>query len=126
MRADEVMSSSRHFSFETLTFEPVAAHDGVGRIGFTRVVEEGAGGAYNFLDMSVVPPGSTIGEHTHADDNEELYIVIAGSGVMRLDGEEFPVGPGHVVINRPGGTHALRNTGAADLLLVVIEVRVRE
>lgn len=118
--------SSQHFSFEALTFEPVAAHDGIGQIGFTRVVEGGARGAYNFLDMSVVPPGATIGEHTHTDDNEELYIVIAGNGVMHVDGTEFPVGPGHVVINRPGGTHGLRNTGTADLLLVVIEIRVRE
>ena len=119
------MNDERHFDFDTLRFDHVQAHDGVGTIAFKRVIEHGAHGAYRFLDLSVIPPGATIGAHTHTMDNEELYIVVSGTGVMMLDGEEFPVGPGHVVINRPGGTHGLRNTGAANMRLVVIEVCVR-
>jgi mannose-6-phosphate isomerase-like protein (cupin superfamily) len=55
-------------------------------------------------------------------DNQEIYIIVSGQGTMRVEDFEFPVGPGHVILNRPGGTHALKNTGETDLRLVVIEV----
>ena len=45
--------------------------------------------------------------------------MITGRGRMQLDAQEFDVGPGHVIINRPGGSHALRNVGDSDLRLVV-------
>ena len=68
------------------------------------------------------PPGAEIGVHTHANDNEEIYVIVGGSGVMYLDGDLFMVGAGDVVINAPGGTHGLRNTSDADLKLIVIEI----
>ena len=116
------MSTGRHFTFESLDFSRVIAHGGAGEIQFKRVVTGGGERAYNFLDMSIVPPGSEIGRHTHSSDNEELYIVITGRGRMQLDTQEFDVGPGHVIINGAGGTHGLRNIGDTDLRLVVIEM----
>jgi mannose-6-phosphate isomerase-like protein (cupin superfamily) len=44
---------------------------------------------------------------------------------MTLDDREFEVGPGHVILNRPGGTHGLKNIGAEELRIVVIEVESR-
>jgi len=44
---------------------------------------------------------------------------------MKLDGQEFEVGPGHVILNGPGGTHGLRNIGDEELRIVVIEVDAR-
>jgi mannose-6-phosphate isomerase-like protein (cupin superfamily) len=119
------MSSGYHFDFESLQFERVTAHGGRAEIQFKRAVTAGAGGSYNFLDMSIIPPGSEIGTHTHSSGNEELYIVITGRGRMLLDDREFDVGPGHVIINRSGGTHGLRNTGDSDLRLVVIEIQTK-
>jgi mannose-6-phosphate isomerase-like protein (cupin superfamily) len=119
------MSTGLHVDFESVDFERVIAHGGCAEIQFKRVVDGDRGGAYNFLDLSVVPPGSEIGRHEHSADNEELYIVITGRGRMQLDAQEFEVGPGHVIINRPGGTHGLRNIGDTDLRLVVIEVPTR-
>ncbi len=117
--------AGQNFHFESLAFDPVVAHGGEGTIRFNRVVTNGAGGAYRFLDLSVVPPGAAIGVHTHETDNEEIYVVIAGQGRMRLDDREFDVGPGHVVINGAGGTHGLSNTGDCDLKLFVIEILTR-
>jgi quercetin dioxygenase-like cupin family protein len=34
--------------------------------------------------------------------------------------------PGDVILNRPGGSHGLKNTGDQDLRIVVIEVDVRK
>jgi mannose-6-phosphate isomerase-like protein (cupin superfamily) len=111
----------RRYRFDACRFERVHAHGGARAISAARVLER-ARGSLRFVDLAVLEPGADIGLHTHADDDEELYIVVSGTGVMTLDGEEFEVGPGHVVLNRPGGTHALRNTGEEPLRLVVVEV----
>jgi mannose-6-phosphate isomerase-like protein (cupin superfamily) len=109
-----------------LAYEQVIAHDGSRPIFFKRVAERARGSACNFIDFSIVPPGADIGLHRHGMDNEEIYVVISGRGIMHLDGQEFEVGPGHVMVNRPGGTHALKNTGETDLRLVVVEVPTRD
>jgi mannose-6-phosphate isomerase-like protein (cupin superfamily) len=116
------MRREQHFCFESQAYEQVIAHNGSLPILFKRVAERARGSACNFIDLSVVPPGADIGRHTHTPDNEEIYVVISGRGLMYLDGEEFEVGPGHVIVNRPGGTHALKNLGDTDLRLVVVEV----
>lgn len=111
----------RHYRFARCRFRRVRAHGGEREISFARVLER-AGGPLRFIDLSVLAPGSDIGWHTHTDDNEELYVVVEGSGLMSLDGEEFEVQPGDVILNRPGGSHGLKNTGKGELRIVVIEV----
>lgn len=111
----------RVYSFRTSSFERVRAHGGQLEISFARVLER-ARGPLRFIDLSVLGPGADIGAHTHRTDNEELYIVISGRGLMRLDDREFEVGPGAVILNRPGGTHGLKSIGESELRIVVIEV----
>jgi gentisate 1,2-dioxygenase len=120
------MSNGKHFSFESLRFEQVIAHAGTRPICFHRTGARADGCAYNFLDFTVLPVGADIGVHTHEADNEEVYVVISGRGLMHLDGDQFEVEAGHVIVNRPGGTHGLKNTGDEELRLVVIEVPLPE
>lgn len=99
------------------------AHGGVGTVRFSRLADAAAtDGTCNFIDLAVLPPGSSIGRHRHRPDEEEFYLVLDGTGSMWRDGAEFQVGPGDLVRNRPGGSHSLVNTGAADLRLFVFEV----
>ena len=112
------------YTFAGAGFQRALAHDGSAPILFNRVESAASGSACNWIDLVIVPVGADIGEHIHGSSDEEVYIILEGRGRMRLDGEEFEVGPGHVVVNRPGGTHALSNSGDADLKLVVIDVRV--
>jgi mannose-6-phosphate isomerase-like protein (cupin superfamily) len=112
-------------SFESVHLRPATAHEGTRPILCNRAIAKADGSACNFVDFAIVPTGADIGIHTHERDNEEIYIVISGRGMMHLDGEDFEIGPGHVVVNRPGGTHGLRNTGREELRLIVIEVPAR-
>jgi len=116
------MDAKQHHTFETTAFSQEIAHDGNAFIFAKRVLQRPELGDANFLDLVIMPPGSDIGVHTHEHDNQEIYIIISGQGMMRVEDSEFPVGPGHVIVNRPGGTHGLINTGDGDLKLVVIEV----
>ena len=120
------MSHQPWIGFATAELTATRAHGGEGELLAARVVER-ASGALAFVDVVVVPPGTTVGRHTHADD-EELYIILAGSAEVVVDGEARTVGKGDIVHNRPGGTHELANSGPGEVRMVVVDVRtpVRE
>lgn len=118
---ERLLHSRRHFSFEDVVLDEQIAHGGNRPILASRMLT-GADLGANHVDMVIVPPGADIGLHTHALTNQELYIVVSGEGVMTVDGKEARVGPGHVIVNRPGGTHALRNPGSEEIRIVVVEV----
>lgn len=116
------MAHARHHTFEQAALAPVVAHGEQGAVLAARVLE---GAPLAFVDLVVVPVGAAIGRHEHGAD-EEVYVVVSGTGEMVVDGSRFGVGPGHVVVNRPGGTHELANTGAEPLRLVVVDVGLPE
>jgi mannose-6-phosphate isomerase-like protein (cupin superfamily) len=116
------MAMGNHFSFDNAEFEQSVAHQGRGSILFSRRMEMATLSGCNFLDMSVLPPGTSIGLHSHDKADEEIYIVISGRGRMTVETTSFWVGPGDVIVNPPGGTHGLENLGNEDLRLVVIDV----
>ena len=102
------------------------AHGGEGQIAFHRIAtaEEMAGGC-NFIDVAVVPPGTTIGLHRHRPTEEEYYLLLDGEGVMTREGEELHLRAGDLVRNPPGGAHTFRTTGSEPVRLFVFELSVR-
>jgi len=120
MTGDSIAARVRRLADEALA--QVVAHGGAGAIGFLRLFDRADFTApVHFVDYAVLPPGASIGRHTHGR-NEELYLVLEGNGLMHLDGTEFRVGPGSVIVNRPGGTHGLKNDSDRDLRLFVVEI----
>ena len=98
-------------------------HDGEGTVNVSLVNDRFAS-SLQFLHYTVLPPGATIGDHKHGN-NEELYIVLEGSGEMTMDGISYPVVKGDVMINKPYGAHGLKNTSATESLqLLVFEVAI--
>jgi mannose-6-phosphate isomerase-like protein (cupin superfamily) len=62
-------------------------------------------------------PGSGIGQHEQHED--EIYYVLSGQGELTLDGEKHVVGPGTAVLTRTGSSHALRQVGSEDLVIII-------
>lgn len=116
------MSTAQWFSFANSKFVVAVAHGGHGAISFARVSDRALRSGCNWLDLSVMPPGTSIGLHTHGPSDEEIYVVVSGQGRMTLGTDSFIVGPGDVIANPPGGMHGLENIGKEDLRLVVIDV----
>jgi mannose-6-phosphate isomerase-like protein (cupin superfamily) len=57
--------------------------------------------------ISSSPPNTVGREHDHAEANqEEVYLIVKGSGVMRVDGEEVELKPGRVVRVDPASRRA--------------------
>ncbi|GAB7024902.1 cupin domain-containing protein [Geotalea toluenoxydans] len=57
--------------------------------------------------------------HAHSK-NEELYIVLGGSGIFHVDGEEFPVSEGSLIRVAPAGERAYK-AGDVDLYFICIQ-----
>lgn len=62
-------------------------------------------------------PGSEQPMHSHPEA-EQVYVIVAGTGLMRVDNEEREVGPGMLVLIPPGAQHAIRNVGDTPLTYV--------
>jgi mannose-6-phosphate isomerase-like protein (cupin superfamily) len=61
--------------------------------------------------------GAAIGYHRQ--DEDEIYYVISGTGVMTLNGVDSIVGPGTAILTRPGSSHGLRQRGSEDLVIII-------
>ncbi len=100
----------------------VQAHEGKGKIEFCRLfTQEDFQTKCDFVDYAKLPPNTSIGLHKHGD-NEEMYFVLAGTGLMRVDGEEFRVSKGDIIPNKIGGSHGLQNDGGESLEILVFQV----
>ena len=77
-----------------------------------------------FIDYLEMEPGSSIGNHRHGE-NEEVYVVLSGSGVMVVNDERRAVKTGDVILNKPGWVHGLENTAQEPPKLFVFEVDQR-
>lgn len=69
------------------------------------------------LAEASVPPGGATTEHFHRR-TEELYLVTAGRGRLRIGDEERDVTAGDCAVIPPGARHKIWNTGD-DVLRIV-------
>ena len=60
-------------------------------------------------------PGSMQAVHGHPD-NEQVYVVVRGRGVMQVGDEMQEVGEGTLVFIPPGAAHAIRNASDEPLV----------
>ena len=64
---------------------------------------------------SIVPPGSSVGYHTHETDMEIVY-VLQGTATVRMDSTTLVYTPGMVHYCPKGHSHSISNLGQEDLV----------
>ena len=103
--------------------ETERSHGGDGLLEKVRVMTSGDFETpVEFVDYVIVPPGATIGYHRHGDD-EEVYFVMEGRGLM-TDGEtEVAVKKGDIIVNSRHGSHGLSNNTNENIVLLIFDVR---
>ncbi len=74
---------------------------------------------YANMNVVRVPPGCTIGLHTHGEQIETIY-VLAGQSIFTLDGIEAPFHAGQIIAAPAGVEHSLRNEGTEMVELLTI------
>ncbi len=73
------------------------------------------------VSLNRVPPGGGMPFlHDHRE-HEELYLFLGGEGEFQVGGDIFPVSSGSAVRVAPGAMRAWRNTGAGNLLCVIVQ-----
>jgi mannose-6-phosphate isomerase-like protein (cupin superfamily) len=86
-------------------FVDVAELEPGGPGGMVRFVRKRLGAQAFGFNYFILPPNSEGREHDHADENlEEVYFVVRGSGIMRIDGDEVELRPGRFVRVDPSST----------------------
>jgi mannose-6-phosphate isomerase-like protein (cupin superfamily) len=97
------------------------SHDGIGRIEIQKVFRrKDFSGAWDFALRVLMPPSSSMGLHEHGED-EEMYIILNGEGLMTIEDQEHRVSKGDMILNRPGGRHGLLNNGSEEMELLIIQ-----
>lgn len=66
-----------------------------------------------------IPPGGEVGEETHVYTEQTIFF-LSGVGEGMFNGEQFPVGPGDVMVVVSGTKHNIKNTGTEDLKLYTV------
>ena len=65
------------------------------------------------LGVASLPPGGALREHRHTQ--EEVYLVLDGSGLVRVGAEELAVEAGSAVFIPGDAPHSCENTGTSYL-----------
>ncbi len=70
------------------------------------------------LGVAKLPPGGALREHRHEQD--EIYLVLEGSGLVRVGPGESRVEAGSAVFIPGDAPHSCVNTGTSDLLVAYV------
>ena len=57
-------------------------------------------------------------QYRHSHDTEQVYVIVAGKGIIHVDGEERDVGVGTLVFVPRNAAHSIRNHGSEKLVFV--------
>jgi quercetin dioxygenase-like cupin family protein len=71
-----------------------------------------------FCDLYCLRPGQDQRIHSHPE-SDKIYVVLRGSGLFHIAGEERELASGQAVIARPGQVHGVKNNSSEDLVLIV-------
>ncbi len=63
--------------------------------------------------VSDITPGNALKLHRHPQP--EIYHLVAGEGIVTIDGDEYPVQTGSSVFIPGNAVHGIRNTGQSTL-----------
>src|SRR5258708_36674643 len=69
------------------------------------------------LAEATIPVGGSVIEHFHKT-TEELYYILSGTGLMKIEDEARDVGPGDTVIILPSQRQTITNNGHVPLVLL--------
>ncbi len=86
----------------------------------TTFLGSAAGSRRIYVNIDSVPPGAFSTKYHSHSQQEEFFLILSGSGVLRLNGEEYSVGKGDF-ISKPAGeniAHQFYNSGIETLKIL--------
>ena len=111
MDREPVVSREQDLEWETWDEEEIPRK---GLVYWKTLISKGVTPSENLtVGLASLPPGGTLKEHRH--EQEEVYLVLEGSGLVKVGDEESSVEAGSVVFIPGDAPHSCENTGASEL-----------
>jgi len=116
MSQEPVVSREGDQEWETWSEEDIPKK---GLVYWKTLISKGVTRSENVtLGLGRLPPGGALHEHRHAQ--EEIYLVLEGSGLVTVAGAETTVEAGSAVFIPGDAPHSCENTGASDLRVAYV------
>jgi len=80
------------------------------------------GGKVRLCTRLTLPPGASVGNHAH-EGEDEIYIVMSGSGKILEGGEWISISTGDAVLTGKGDSHSVKNDGDAPLVIAAVIIQ---
>jgi uncharacterized cupin superfamily protein len=93
---------------------------------YTIQVGDAAGCEKIYVNIDVVKPGAASAKYHAHSRQEEFFLILEGSGTLRLNGEELPVKAGDVLAKPAGRDIAHQFINNSDGVLRILDVGTRE
>ena len=109
----------------SVTLEP-NLKGGKGTVKIVNILEkEEMNGLGRLFGVSIIPPGGSIGQHTHRGDFETYYI-LKGRALANDNGNVTELGPGDMILCNDGQFHSIENIGDIDLEYIAVILYTKE
>jgi uncharacterized cupin superfamily protein len=84
----------------------------------TRFLGRAAGSERIYANIDTLPPGTYSTKYHSHSLQEEFFLILDGSGILRHNGEEQGVGKGDFFAKTPGNFHQFFNSGTRPLRIL--------
>jgi mannose-6-phosphate isomerase-like protein (cupin superfamily) len=78
-------------------------------------------GAVQMINLAIIGPGKGFRPHFH-EDMTEIFVVISGSGLMKVGSLRRKIGKDDLIIVHPYQIHEIKNTGRTEFKYLVFGV----
>ena len=73
------------------------------------------------VSFQVMPPNTGMPFYHKHHKNEEMYIVLKGSGEFQVDDDAFPIQEGSIIRIAPDGSRSWKNTASEPMIMLCIQ-----
>jgi uncharacterized cupin superfamily protein len=98
--------------------------NGQGFVAEVAAIGQAIGAEKLGCSLVVVPAGKKAWPYHLQYANEEMFVILEGTGTLRYDGETFPLRTGDVIATPTGKAHQIVNTSDAELRYLAISTMI--
>ncbi|MGM9804071.1 MAG: cupin domain-containing protein [Muribaculaceae bacterium] len=101
----------------------VATVGSLGEFAGKAFVKDVVGATGVELSVTTLAPGESVPFFHRHKLNEEVYVVLSGSGIMMLGADDVAISSGSIVRVEPETTRCMKNNGNEPLLVLCVQAK---
>ena len=97
----------------------------INNVKYKFIFDESTGAKYLIMRIAEIPPGGSVPKHIH-EDEEQVYLILEGEGIVIIDGKKYRVRKGYAVYIPMNAVHEVINDSSTTLKYVFFNAKVRK